>query len=72
MRNFGSYNETYGSLGAVVGMLMWLWLSAFVFILGAELNAESERQTNRDSTIGKGRAPGRRGAYAADTLGEPR
>lgn len=70
VRNFGSYNETYGSLGAVVGMMMWFWLSAFIVIMGAELNAEAERQTRRDTTTGKPKPMGERGAYAADTVGE--
>lgn len=72
VRNFGSYNETYGSLGAVVALLMWLWLSAYFIIAGAELNAETERQTRHDSTVGKPKPMGERGAYAADTLGEER
>jgi membrane protein len=72
VRNFGSYNETYGSLGAVAAMMMWLWISAFVVIAGAELNAESERQTRRDTTIGESKPMGERGAYAADTVGESR
>lgn len=64
--NFGSYNETFGSLGAVVILLFWLYLSAFVICLGAELNAELEHQTYRDSTTGPPRAAGSRGAYVAD------
>jgi membrane protein len=68
--NFGSYNETYGTLGAVVVLMLWLHLTALVVILGAELNAELERQTRRDSTTGPPEALGRRGAYAADTVGE--
>ncbi|MDX9861917.1 MAG: YihY/virulence factor BrkB family protein [Rhodospirillales bacterium] len=70
VRNFGSYNETYGSLGAVVGLMMWLWISAFIVVMGAELNAESERQTRRDTTTGDPRPMGERGAYVADTVGE--
>ena len=70
VRNFGSYNATYGSLGAVIGMMTWLWVSAFIVILGAGLNAETERQTRRDTTVGQSRPMGRRGAYAADTVGE--
>ena len=67
--NFGSYNETYGSVGAIVVLLMWFWLSAFVVILGAELNAEIEHQTARDSTVGRDRPMGERDAYVADTVG---
>lgn len=70
VRNFGSYNETYGSLGAVVILLMWFWLSAFIVLLGAELNCEIERQTERDTTTGRSKPRGERGAYAADTVGE--
>lgn len=70
--NFGSYNETYGSIGAVVALMLWFWISAFVVIMGAELNAETEHQTSRDSTTGKPKPIGKRGAYVADTVGEPR
>ena len=51
--NFGSYNKTYGSLGAVVGFMTWMWLSSTVLLLGAEVNAEMEHQTVRDTTIGR-------------------
>jgi membrane protein len=68
--NFGSYNETYGSIGAVIILLMWFWLSAFIVLLGAELNAEMEHQTERDSTTGAPRPLGRRRAYVADQVGE--
>lgn len=67
--NFGSYNETYGSVGAIVVLLMWFWLSAYVVILGAELNAEIEHQATRDSTVGRDRPMGERDAYVADTVG---
>ncbi len=60
--NFGSYNSTYGSLGAVVILLLWFYISAYVFLMGAEM----ERQTVRDTTVGPERPMGRRGAYAAD------
>jgi membrane protein len=68
--NFGSYNETYGSLGAVVGFMTWLWISTIVILLGAELNAETEHQTARDSTVGGEKPMGNRRAAMADTLGE--
>ncbi len=67
--NFGTYNETYGALGAVVVVMLWLLLTALVVILGAELNCELERQTRRDTTTGPPRTIGTRGAYAADTVG---
>ena len=67
--NFGKYNETYGSLGAVVVMMLWLYISALAVLLGAELNAELERQTVRDTTKGPPQPMGQRGATAADTLG---
>lgn len=66
--NFGSYTETYGSLGAVVVLLFWLWISAYVILLGAELNAELEHQTERDTTVGGDKPMGQRGAYVADHL----
>ncbi len=68
--NFGSYNETYGSIGAVAVLMMWLWLSALIVLLGAELNAEMEHQTGRDTTRGADQPMGQRGAYVADTVGE--
>lgn len=66
---FGSYDQTYGSLGAVVIFLFWLFLTAFVILLGAELNSEMERQTKKDTTTAPDRPIGRRGAFAADTIG---
>ncbi len=65
--NFGKYNETYGSLGAVVIVLLWLFVSALVVLLGAELNSELERQTGEDSTHGPDEPIGERGAVVADT-----
>lgn len=70
--NFGSYNETYGSLGAVIGFATWIWLSAIVVLIGAEINAEMEHQTLRDTTIRAPRPMGRRGATMADTVGPAR
>lgn len=65
---FGSYNATYGSLGAVVVLLMWLYLSAYVLLMGAELNSEIEHQTARDTTRGPDRPMGSRDAKMADTV----
>jgi len=68
--NFGKYNQTYGALAAVIILLLWLFLSAFAVLLGAEFDAETERQTARDTTTGPERPLGRRDAEVADTLGE--
>jgi membrane protein len=68
--NFGKYNQTYGALAAVIILLLWLFLSAFAVLLGAELDAETERQTARDTTTGPERPLGERGAEVADSLGE--
>lgn len=67
--SFGSYNATYGSLGAVIGLMVWMWLSAIVILAGAELNSEIEHQTLRDSTAGGDKPLGARGAVSADTVG---
>ena len=70
--NFGNFNETYGSLGAVIGFMTWLWISAIVVLLGAELNAEMEHQTARDTTAGHEKPLGARGARMADSVGTAR
>lgn len=70
VNNFSSFNQVYGSLGAVVILLVWFWLSAFTILLGAELNSEIEHQTKHDTTIGQREPMGKRNAYVADTLGE--
>jgi membrane protein len=67
--NFGKFNETYGSLGAAVGFMTWLWISAIVILLGAEIDAEMEHQTARDTTTGAPKPMGARGARMADTVG---
>jgi membrane protein len=68
--NFGRYNETYGALGTVVVVMLWLYISAYVAIAGAVLNAELEHQTARDTTTGRPQPMGQRDAYVADTLGK--
>ncbi len=70
--NFGAFNQTYGSLGAVIGFMTWLWISAIVILLGGELNAETEHQTARDTTTGAPKPLGARGAKMADTVGAAR
>ena len=68
----GTYDEVYGPLGAVVVFLMWLFLTAFVVLIGAELNAELERQTAKDTTEGEWKPLGQRDAHAADSVGPSR
>lgn len=66
--NFGSYNKTYGALAGVVVLLIWLWLTMYVVLLGAEINAEAEQQTAEDTTVGPEEPLGQRGAVKADSL----
>ena len=72
LANFAHYDRTYGSLGAAVGVMTWLWLSSIIVLLGAELNSEIEHQTAKDSTTGAPMPLGARGAAMADTVGEAR
>ena len=67
---FDTYNKIYGSLGAGVGFMVWLWISAVVVLLGGELNAQMEHQTARDTTEGSSKPLGSRGAMMADHVGE--
>lgn len=67
--HFGHYDRTYGSLGAAVGFISWMWISTIVILVGAEMNAEVEHQTAVDSTTGAPVVMGKRGAKMADTLG---
>ena len=67
---FDSYNRIYGSLGAGVGFMIWLWISAVIVLLGGQLNAEMEHQTARDTTEGGSKPLGSRGAMMADHVGE--
>ncbi|QHP73701.1 YihY/virulence factor BrkB family protein [Bradyrhizobium sp. LCT2] len=69
LSEFTNYNATYGSLGAAIGLMMWMWMSAIVIMFGAELNSEIERQTLRDTTTGQPRPLGSREAVSADTVG---
>jgi membrane protein len=66
---FANYDATYGSLGAGIGLMMWMWISFIVILFGAELNSEIEHQTARDSTVGREKPLGARGAAMADTVG---
>lgn len=68
VRYFGSYNETFGTLAGVVMLLMWLWITAYVLLFGAELDAELEAQTRHDTTTGADEPMGQRGAVKADTV----
>ncbi|MBM6596255.1 YihY/virulence factor BrkB family protein [Microvirga pudoricolor] len=72
LSNWGNYSATYGSLGAVIGVMMWIYLSLFVVLVGAELNAEIEHQTAVDTTTGPEQPLGSRGATMADSVGEAR
>jgi membrane protein len=69
VNGFARYDATYGSLGAVIGFMMWIWVSVLIVLVGAKLNAEIEHQTARDSTEGLEKPMGRRGAVVADTVG---
>jgi membrane protein len=70
LSNFADYNATYGSLGAGIGLMMWLWLTSIAILIGAEINAEIEHQTAHDTTVGRPKPLGSRGAVMADTVGE--
>ena len=64
--NFATYDKLYGSLGAVIILLFWLYISFYIVLIGAEINAELELQTAKDTTAGKPRPMGERGAFVAD------
>jgi len=70
LANYANYDATYGSLGAAIGLMMWMWMSTIVVLFGAELNSEIEHQTAADSTEGGNKPLGDRGAKMADTIGE--
>jgi membrane protein len=69
LERFAHYDATYGSLGAGIGLMMWMWISSIVILFGAQLNSEIEHQTARDSTVGGEKPLGARGAVMADTVG---
>lgn len=70
LARFANYNETYGTLGAVAALLMWLWLTAMATLIGAVFNAECELETAEDTTVGHPRAMGERGAHVADHVAD--
>lgn len=70
VNNFGNYNATYGSIAAVVVVLLWFLLTIFSILLGAEINSEMEGQTRKDSTTGPEQPMGERGAVHADRIGK--
>jgi membrane protein len=70
VNNFGSYNKTYGALAGAVVLMLWLYLTSYIVLLGAEINAEAERQTRRDTTKGDPVPLGERRAVAADQVAE--
>ena len=71
--NFGKYSETYGAIAGVVILMLWLFLTSFIILFGAEINSESEQQTAKDTTEGPTQPMGERGATKADTVvsGDP-
>jgi membrane protein len=69
LSNFGHYDATYGSLGAAIALMIWMWMSTIIILFGAELNSEIEHQTVKDSTTGSAKPLGTRGAKMADTVG---
>ncbi|MGK2923579.1 MAG: YihY/virulence factor BrkB family protein [Methyloceanibacter sp.] len=70
LSNFANYDATYGSLGAAIGLMMWLWMSVIVILVGGELNAELEHQTAEDTTTTPEKPLGQRGATMADAVGK--
>jgi membrane protein len=66
--NFGKYDETYGALAGVIVLMLWLFLTSFIVLFGAEINSETEHQTAKDTTEGPEKPMGERGAEMADTV----
>lgn len=69
LNHIARLDVTYGSLGAAIAFMLWVWVSVLIVLLGAELNAEIEHQTALDSTVGPARPLGERGAVVADDVG---
>ncbi len=70
LATYAHYDATYGSLGAAIGLMMWMWISSIVILFGAQLNSEIEHQTAKDSTVEQDKPLGTRGAVMADTVGK--
>lgn len=68
--NFANYDKIYGSFAAVIILMLWFFITAYVILLGAEINSEMEHQIRKDSTIGKDRPMGQRNAYHADHVAD--
>ncbi len=70
VNNFGNFNKTYGSVAAIIILLLWFFLTSFLILIGAEINSEMEHQTRKDTTIGERKPMGKREAYHADHVAE--
>ena len=70
INNFGAYDKTYGTIAAVIILMLWFFLTGFIILLGAELNSEIEHQTSVDTTTGNAKPLGQRGAHFADRVAE--
>nr|WP_275585390.1 YihY/virulence factor BrkB family protein [Blastococcus saxobsidens] len=68
VNNFGSYDKTYGAIAGVIVLMLWLYLTCYLVLLGAEINSEAEHQTGHDTTDGEPMPMGERDAVKADTL----
>jgi membrane protein len=71
VNNFGSYDKTYGAIAGVIVLMLWLQLTCFLVLLGAEINSEAEHQTAADTTEGEPQPMGQRDATMADELPNP-
>ena len=71
VNNFGSYDKTYGAIAGVIVLMLWLYLTCYLILLGAEINSEAEHQTAQDTTQGPPQPMGERDATMADSLPDP-